>query len=95
VTRLELEEAISPELLAVLWPLTEGRRVSKRRWRVPEGELCWEIDEFTDRELVLAEVELPTADHPVVFPSWLAPLVVREVTHEPAYLNLNRAVTRR
>ena len=91
VKRLELEEPISPELLAVLWPLTEGRRVSKRRWRVPEGELCWEIDEFTDRELVLAEVEIPTADHPVVFPPWLEPLVVREVTHEAAYVNLNLA----
>jgi CYTH domain-containing protein len=91
VKRIELEEPIAPALFAALWPLTEGRRVRKRRFRAREGELCWEIDVFTDRELVLAEVELPAADHPVEFPAWLAPAVVREVTHEPAYLNLNLA----
>ena len=29
-----------------------------RRYRVAEGDLTWEVDEFTDRDLVLAEVEL-------------------------------------
>jgi CHAD domain-containing protein/CYTH domain-containing protein len=85
--RLELEEATPPDVFEGLWPLTDGRRVRKRRYRVPAGELVWEIDEFLDRKLVLAEVELATADTPVVPPDWLQPYLVREVTGEPEFEN--------
>jgi adenylate cyclase len=74
-----------------LWPLTEGRRVRKRRHRVREGERQWEIDEFLDRDLFLAEVELPSTDAPVELPDWLRPHVVREVTTEDEYKNENLA----
>ena len=87
VSRIEVEEETTRELFDVLWPATRARRVRKRRYAVPEGALTWEVDEFTDRALVLAEVELPAPDTPVVFPSWLATYVVREVTDDPAYLN--------
>lgn len=87
IARLELEEETSRAVFDALWPLTEHRRVSKRRHRVPVDGLTWEIDEFTDRELVLAEVELPTAGHDVQLPEWLAPVVVREVTGEAAFAN--------
>jgi CYTH domain-containing protein len=85
--RVELEEETTREVFDALWPLTEGRRVSKRRHKVQVDALTWELDEFTDRELVLAEVELPTADHEVQLPDWLAPAVVREVTGEGAWAN--------
>jgi CHAD domain-containing protein/CYTH domain-containing protein len=85
--RTEIEEATTPELFAALWPLTEGCRVVKRRYLVPEGTLTWEIDEFLDRPLALAEIELPTENTEVETPAWLAEYIVREVTGEPAYLN--------
>lgn len=91
VARVELEESTSPELFGALWPLTEGRRITKRRYTVTDGEYAWEVDEFTDRDLVLAEVELPTPDAPAEPPEWLAPHVEREVTGEPDYLNVNLA----
>lgn len=91
VARVEVEEACDRALFDALWPLTRERRVRKRRYRVPEGALVWEIDAFTDRALVLAEVELPATDAEVVVPSWLAPYVVREVTDEGAYVNANLA----
>jgi CHAD domain-containing protein/CYTH domain-containing protein len=91
VQRTELEEETTAEMFASLWPLTEGRRVRKHRYKVPQDDLVWEVDVFLDRDLVLAEVELPTADHSVEPPEWLAPLIVREVTDEPAYLNINLA----
>ncbi|GJG85377.1 hypothetical protein tb265_05580 [Gemmatimonadetes bacterium T265] len=87
VARIEVEEETTRELFDVLWPATRARRVRKRRYAVPEGALTWEVDEFTDRALVLAEVELPAPDTPVAFPPWLAAYVVREVTDDPAYLN--------
>ncbi|HEX6315986.1 MAG TPA: CHAD domain-containing protein [Gemmatimonadaceae bacterium] len=87
VVRTELEEETTPEMFKALWPLTKGKRLTKRRHRVADGSLSWEIDEFTDRALVLAEVELPSVDTPVEIPQWLAPFVDREVTGEVAYLN--------
>ncbi|HEU5169766.1 MAG TPA: CHAD domain-containing protein [Gemmatimonadales bacterium] len=91
LTRLEVEEETSREFFAGMWPLTEGRRIRKRRYRVPDGQLVWEIDEFVDRELVLAEIELPAPTVAAPPPEWLAPYVVREVTGEPEYLNQNLA----
>jgi CYTH domain-containing protein len=71
--------------------LTEGHRVRKRRYLVEDGDLTWEIDEFVDMPLVLAEVELPTEATAVELPGWLAPLVIEEVTGRPEYLNVNLA----
>jgi CHAD domain-containing protein/CYTH domain-containing protein len=91
VARIELEEETTPELFAVLWPATAERRVRKRRYAVAEGGLTWEVDQFAGRDLVLAEVELPTADTASPPPAWLAPYVVREVTDDAAYVNANLA----
>jgi len=91
LTRLEVEEPVTPRVFDQFWPLTEGRRLRKRRYRVPEGDLVWEIDQFLDRDLVLAEVELPGQGREVAIPGWLRPLVVREVTEDPAYSNAQLA----
>lgn len=92
VARLELEEECGREMFSTLWSLTKGRRVRKRRYTIDAKDgLAWEIDEFKDRELFLAELEIPAEDTEVDFPDWLAPYVEREVTEDPAYLNLNLA----
>ena len=91
ITRVEVEEEVSAELFDPLWALTAGRRVSKRRYLVREGDLAWEVDLFHGRDLVLAEVELEDSDAVVELPSWLSPHVVREVTGEDQYVNLNLA----
>lgn len=87
VTRVEVEEQITEHLFDQLWPLTQGSRVVKRRYRIPEGSLVWEVDEFLDRDLVLAEVELEAEDADVVMPEWIRAGLVREVTGEVDYLN--------
>jgi CHAD domain-containing protein/CYTH domain-containing protein len=94
LTRLELEEPVPPALFERLWPLTEGRRVHKQRFRISDGELTWEIDRFLDRDLVLAEVELNGRPLEVALPPWLEPLVDREVTEDEAYTNYRLAVGR-
>lgn len=91
MVRIEVEEACTADVFQKLWSLTEGRRVRKRRYPVPDGSLVWEIDEFLDRALWLAEVELPTEDTEVALPGWLAPYVEREVTSDPEYVNANLA----
>ena len=93
MVRLEVEEAVAPEVFDGLWPLTEGRRLRKRRYRVAAGDLIWEIDQFLDRDLVLAEVELPTAEAEVPIPDWLNPWIEREVTEDPGYGNFELSRT--
>jgi CYTH domain-containing protein len=91
LSRTEVEEETPREVFDAMWPLTEGRRVRKRRYRVHDGPLVWEIDEFLDRELLIAEVELGRLDAVVEIPAWLERHVVREVTAEPEYSNQNLA----
>ncbi len=91
IVRTELEEETTRGVFEAMWPLTEGKRLTKLRHRVPAGTLTWEIDEFADLGLVVAELELPSEDATVEFPAWLAPFVDREVTGEVAYLNSSLA----
>jgi CYTH domain-containing protein/CHAD domain-containing protein len=85
--RIEIEEAVEATLFDALWPHTVDARIRKRRHLVTDGPWTWEIDVFLDRDLVLAEIELDDAARQVELPGWLAPFVVRDVTHDPAYLN--------
>lgn len=91
IARQEFEEATTREIFDALWSVTTGRRLQKRRHYVADGDLTWEIDAFTDRELFLAELEIPSEEFDVRIPDWLAPYVVREVTHDPAFGNYRLA----
>src|SRR6185369_4967629 len=53
IERIEIEDETTAEVFAAMWPLTRGCRIAKRRYRVCEGDLVWEIDRFADRDLVL------------------------------------------
>jgi CYTH domain-containing protein len=92
ISRVELEEDTDRTLFEALWPLTVSARVRKRRHAIRDGGFTWEIDVFTDRELVLAEVELRSADEHPCLPAWLERWVVRDVTHEPEFINANLAM---
>ncbi len=89
--RHERERRISSEEFERHWPHTEPRRLTKTRYRVSEGPLTWEIDDFDQFDLVLAEVELADADQQVNLPDWLAGRVTREVTDDSKFLNYNLA----
>lgn len=86
--RIEVEEPLDAAAFAGLWPATAGCRVHKRRTRVSVGAHLWELDEFLDRPLWLAEVELADPAERPEPPAWLAACIVREVTDEPAFTNL-------
>ena len=90
--RIELEEEADADLSRAMWRLTEGRRVHKRRYSIRESDdLVWEVDEFLDRDLVLAEIELSTSETKVELPPWLQDVLDREVTDEPEYSNARLA----
>lgn len=67
-------------------------RIEKMRFLVPAGGLTFEVDVFEKelQGLVVAEVELPSEDHPVPALPWLG----AEVSHDPRYRNSELAVSR-
>ena len=91
IQRIELEETTTKHVFDRLWTLTEGCRIHKRRYKVAVGDLEWEVDEFLELGLVLAEVELPNPELQPALPDWLAGYVVTEVTDDARYTNLSLA----
>jgi CYTH domain-containing protein len=89
--RVEIEEETTEQVFEQMWPLTAGRRIDKIRYEVEDGGYLWIIDQFLDRDLVLAEVELPALGLIPAIPEWLAPYLVRDVTSDPRYVNVNLA----
>jgi CHAD domain-containing protein len=81
--RLHVEEETTHEVFDVLWPLTEGRRETRRRREVSDGSSTWWIDELVERNLVVAEEEAPPHAAMSPVPEWLRPFVLRELTEAP------------
>lgn len=91
IERLEFEYPIPVEDARVLLTTacTEGS-VTKVRHLVPASDgLMWEIDEFTGENapLVVAELEVPSADTVFERPNWLG----EEVSEDTRYLNARLA----
>jgi adenylate cyclase len=87
ISREEAEIELDRESFEGLWPLTEGRRLHKRRHLIPNGDLTIELDVYEGEleGLVVAEVEFPSEDEARGFepPEWIG----REVTGDERYLN--------
>ena len=85
-TRQEFDYPIPVADAEALLALCVGGRIDKVRHYVqPEGH-TWEVDEFAgdNAGLVVAELELASADEAFARPAWLG----REVTQELRYYNL-------
>ena len=88
IEKLEFEELTDEKFFDCVWPLTEGHRVRKRRYRVPCDGFEWEVDEFLDRgDFYLLEIELNHVGERPEPPAEIAEMIVREVTDEPGFSN--------
>jgi len=87
LVRDEAEIELDPGAFDRLWPLTEGRRLQKRRYLIDAGELTIELDVYAGalEGLLVAEVEFADEDAAAGFqpPEWFG----REVTGKSEYLN--------
>lgn len=65
--------------------------IEKTRYRLPLGDVVWEIDEFAgdNADLIVAEVELNHPEQTLTLPDWVG----AEVTHDPRYYNANLSQT--
>jgi adenylate cyclase len=71
-----------------LLKLANTALVAKTRYRLPvdgQPDLAWEVDVFAgdNAGLIVAELEMPAADHAFPRPDWLG----EDVTEDPAYKN--------
>ena len=87
LARDEAEIELARADFELLWPLTEGRRLHKRRHLIPRGGLTIELDVYEgDLEgLVVAEIEFSSESEAGSFepPEWLG----EDVTGDERYLN--------
>jgi len=88
VTRAEFEyEVPAADANAMLDGLCEKPLVEKTRYKIPLDGWTWEVDEFhgDNDGLVVAEVELKSADERPPLPEWIG----EDVSSDPRYFNSN------
>ncbi|WP_226470544.1 CYTH domain-containing protein [Luteimonas panaciterrae] len=85
-TRQEFDYPIPPQDARALLELCVGDMIDKRRHYVNHAGHLWEVDEFLGENagLVVAEIELDSADEAFQRPTWLG----CEVTDGARYYNL-------
>jgi adenylate cyclase len=85
-SRFEWEKEIPVDEAKSLLEICEPGVIDKTRYLVPEESgLVFEVDEFygDNDGLTVAEIELPSEDHPFLKPDWLG----EEVTGDVKYFN--------
>ena len=87
-TRSEYEYEIpAGDAEEMLDDLCETPIIEKNRYKIPLGDVIWEVDEFfgVNDGLIVAEVELQSEDQAFDKPEWIG----EEVTGDPKYFNAN------
>lgn len=89
ISRAEYEYPIPFEdAVEILNTLCDRPLIEKTRYKIPLGNVVWEVDEFAgeNQGLVIAEVELLDENQILELPAWIE----REVD-DPKYFNANLA----
>ena len=90
LSRTEIELELTQDQFRRLWPSTEGRRVSKTRYRLPVGTYTAELDRFDGdlAGLLLVEVEFPSVEASRQFspPDWFGEDVTEDGRYKNKYL---------
>ena len=89
ISRAEYEYEIPIEEGRELLELARPEVLEKRRYLVKHDGLQWEVDVFEGRHagLVLAEIELDSADQQINLPDWVG----EEVSEDGRYFNASLA----
>ncbi len=69
----------------------KDRVVSKKRYYLKQGDLTWEIDQFSGRHapLIIAEIELPSTNLAIDLPDWCGEEVSDHLEYTNQYLAFN------
>ena len=87
IVRQEFEYEIPLDDAQELLKLCESKILEKVRYKIEHAGKIFEVDVFGGRNagLILAEVELATADEKIILPDWIG----EEVSENPRYFNSN------
>lgn len=88
ISRSEFEYEIPvADAEIMLTTLCDRPLIEKKRYRIPIGDLVWEVDEFLgeNQGLIVAEVELQQVAQSIPLPDWIG----EEVSGDPRYFNSN------
>jgi adenylate cyclase len=88
IARSEFEYSISVEDAQIMLDtLCDRPLIEKIRYKIPLGNLVWEVDEFLGENegLILAEVELMDEQEAIELPDWLG----AEISSDSRYYNAN------
>ena len=90
-TRFEWDKEITENEATQLFNLSLGQNIQKRRYIVPHNSYFFEVDVFSGplHGLVIAEIELSTANEQLELPTWIG----QEVTGDSRYYNSSLAKT--
>ncbi len=86
IARSEFEYSIPVEDAAqLLDTMCDRPLIEKYRYKIPIGDVVWEVDEFLgeNQGLILAEVELREAEQAINLPEWIG----QEVSGDARYYN--------
>ena len=86
LSRGEAEQEMDKPLFDTWWPATNGKRIDKIRLARPYEGRTLELDVYMDRELVIAEIEVPSVE---AANSLIA--LGKDVTEDSRYKNKNLA----
>ncbi|MEO5376971.1 MAG: CYTH domain-containing protein [Magnetococcus sp. DMHC-6] len=92
ITKHEFEYAIPlSDAQVLLNELCLTPLIEKTRYRIAQGGVLWEVDEFAgdNQGLILAEVELTHAQQELFLPEWIG----KEISLDPRYFNSNLVQT--
>ena len=91
LSRYEFEKEITTDEATQLFRLCEPGIIDKTRYLVDSGRHTFEVDEFygENEGLVMAEVELSSADEPYEKPEFIADEVTGDRRYYNAHLRLN------
>lgn len=90
-TRFEWETEISLANALPLLALCENGVIHKKRYKIPLGKHCYEVDVFEgeNQGLILAEIELVDENESYLKPEWLGIEVTGDERYYNAYLSQN------
>jgi len=69
--------------------------ITKKRMIFKDGEITWEIDDFENVKLIVAEVELPKETYRLKIPKQIKNEMIIEVTGMTEFFNDNLAVSKK
>ena len=70
-------------------PNSDARYIQKKRHLYKNGHDTWEVDEFLETSLIVAEIEIPNKEYDVVLPDFISENLICEVTGIREFSNKN------